>query len=98
MNNLLISPDYTISRHEGQISSKLDGDVVLLSIEQGEYYQMDTIGSRIWDLIEKPMLFKDLCEQLTREFDVDMAQCQEDVSSFLGELTDKSLIKCWQSE
>jgi hypothetical protein len=48
-----LRPETTIVRSPDQVSGDLDGKVVLLSIENGEYYNMNEVGSRIWALLEK---------------------------------------------
>jgi len=48
MKNLKVS--------EEVLSSKIDEEVVLMSIEAGYYFTLDPIGSRIWELLsEKPI-------------------------------------------
>ena len=36
----------------------LDGEKVMMNIDKGEYFMMNEVGSRIWELIEEPKLVK----------------------------------------
>lgn len=66
----------------------------MMSIEQGEYYGLGQIGSKIWLLIEQPKKVKELIKLLTEKYDVEDKQCQHDVCSFLTQLHEKGLIVC----
>lgn len=88
-----ISSKALIERTNDIVSSEIDGETVMMSIEQGKYYGMDSIGSRIWELIEKPILLSDLCNTLTSEFQVNEATCSEDVTSFIEQLMNEKLVK-----
>ncbi len=82
-----------VIRVEGLHSGELDGEAVLMSVQQGRYYGMDQIGTRIWQLIEKPMSVSELCDQLGREYEVGTEKCQRDVLNFLDELVEEKLVK-----
>ncbi len=86
------SPTATIVRSSDQVSGDLDGKVVLLSIENGEYYNMNEVGSRIWALLEKPMTVEALIAQLLAEFDVERAACEREVATFLKQLRKDRLL------
>ena len=43
--------DSIIKRNPEMVSSDMDGETVMMSMENGEYYGLDPIGSRIWELI-----------------------------------------------
>jgi hypothetical protein len=81
-----------LQRKSDSLFSEIDGEVVMLSIENGEYYGMDEIGSRIWHLLENPLTFKELIAKLTVEFTVSDDQCKSDVIGFLDKLIEKKLI------
>ena len=81
-----------IQRNPGMIASNLDGEIVMMSVENGEYYGLDEIGSRIWELIEKPIVIVKLIQSLMVEFEVERQQCEEDTLEFLADLFSRNLI------
>ena len=89
----MLDLDTVIAQGEEQVSCEVDGEVVLMSVENGAYYKMDDIASRIWALIETPQRVGTLCEQLTSEFDVDRSVCEEDVLDYLVQLLKDNLIQ-----
>ena len=64
----------------------------MMSIENGEYYGLDEIGSRIWTLLEEPKKVSELCDILLEEFEVEREQCEEEVLAFLNEMASDDLI------
>jgi len=88
-----VSPTTTIVRSPDQVSGDLDGKVVLLSIENGEYYNMNEVGSRIWTLLEKPMTVAALIETLLAEFEVERATCETEAMAFLAQLRKDKLLR-----
>lgn len=88
-----LSPSTIIVRSPDQISGNLDGKVVLLSIENGEYYNMNEVGSRIWQLLGKPTTMAALVDCLLEEFDVARANCEQEALAFLEQLQWDKLLR-----
>lgn len=81
-----------IQRQSGCIVSDMDGETVMMSIDNGKYYNLGAIGGRIWSLIEQPMSVQQLITQLLEEYDVDRPQCEIEVSKFLDHLAAEKLV------
>ena len=88
-----IGPDTLLHRKDDMLFNEIDGEVVMLSIENSEYYGMDKVGSRIWELLEQPHSFKNLVARLMDEYEISEQQCNEDTLAFVKKLTDKKLIE-----
>lgn len=88
-----IKPDTILKRKQDQLFSEIDGEVIMLSIENSEYYGMDKVGSRIWQLLENPVSLSEIIEALMEEYDVTVGQCTEDTKNFIGQLAEKNLIE-----
>lgn len=74
------------------VSSKLDDQVVMMSIDKGAYYGLDEIGSRTWELLASPRTVTGLCDILVQEYDVAREECEQDILALLNELAEKDLI------
>lgn len=83
----------TVTQSEDQVSTELDGETVLMSIEQGNYYGMDKILSRIWALIKTPTIVSTLCDRLMEEYDVERKTCETDILNVLNDLAEENLLK-----
>lgn len=81
-----------VTRAEGLLATELDGEVVLMNIDRGNYYGLETTARRIWELLEEPKPVAALCAQLQAEFDVTPEVCEREVMHFLAQLRDEGLI------
>jgi hypothetical protein len=75
------------------LSSKIDQEIVLMSIEAGLYLSLDPVGSRIWEILaEEPASAEDITDRLIEEYDVDRMECLADVKAFIEDLAYRGLI------
>ncbi|WP_461637520.1 lasso peptide biosynthesis PqqD family chaperone [Labilibaculum euxinus] len=81
-----------IVRKESIVTSVIDGEVVMMDMESGNYYGLGKIGSRIWDLLESPSSINLVCDILHQEFDVAREICEKDVADFLGQMEKKGIV------
>jgi hypothetical protein len=91
-SNTELAASSVVRQSDQQVAADLDGEVAMMSIENGEYYVLDPVASRTWELIEKPTKVADLCAKLVDEYDIEIADCQRDVLQFLGQMHGKGLI------
>jgi hypothetical protein len=77
-----------------QVSAEVDGEVVMMSVAQGNYYGLAGIGGRIWELIAEPRRVSEVCQALVAEYRVDRATCEADALRFLNDMADHGLIEC----
>jgi hypothetical protein len=87
-----IGLDTVLQRKEGLLFNKLDGELVMLSVQNSQYYGMDKIGAKIWELIETPKSLKSLVSDLLSHYEVSEEKCTQDTIEFLLKLDEKKLI------
>jgi Coenzyme PQQ synthesis protein D (PqqD) len=74
------------------LTALVDDDTVMFSPEQGAYFGLDAIGTRVWQLLEEPRSLEDVCATLRGEFDVDEETCRRDVEDLIEQLREASLV------
>jgi len=74
------------------IYRELSGEVVLLNLQSGVYYGLDSVGSRVWQLLMESRGIEEVCAILLDEYDVDPDTLRADVERLVGELSDKGLV------
>lgn len=72
---------------------ELNGEAVILSLKNGKYYGLNTIGAEIWNLLKKPIRMSKIVKSLLSDFDVDEQECISEVESFLSLLKDEGLVE-----
>jgi hypothetical protein len=81
-----------IVQSQGNIVSDMDGEKVMVNINNGNYYNLGRMGGLIWGLMGNPISVSDLVAALMTEYDVEQNVCEEQVLSFLKHLLDEKLI------
>ncbi|GIM27393.1 hypothetical protein CPJCM30710_00590 [Clostridium polyendosporum] len=71
----------------------LNGEKVMMNLESGQYFVLNDVGSRIWELIEAPITVNEVINKLLDEYDVDYKSCEEAVIAFLTRMNYAELIK-----
>lgn len=87
-----ITLDTVVQLDPELIFSKVGEEIVLLSMETGDYFKVNAVGSRIWDLISEPMEIAEICNVLKSEYEIDSDVCENEVVSFISELKAKSFL------
>jgi hypothetical protein len=82
-----------LARAEGLVASEVNGEIVILSIEVGHFFHLNTTGSRIWGLLDAPMTVAGLCAAMRERFAVDADQCRRDVTEFVQGMLAKGLLE-----
>ena len=70
-----------------------DEQAVMMSVESQRYYGLDSVGKRIWELLEEPTTVAAVAERLLQEFEVDRQTCQAATLQFAQELIDHGVAR-----
>jgi len=93
MPALSIADSDPIERDPDLVHAGVDGETVMMSIQHGHYFGLNEVGSRIWALLETPTSLGQLRSQLMAEYQVDAAECRQDVDAFVGELLSLGIVR-----
>jgi hypothetical protein len=91
--NETISKSSTISAASGQVSSTVEGEAVILNMETGVYYGLNTVGAWVWEQLQSPKTVDELLSGLVSEFEVDEDRGEADLMALLEDLAGASLIE-----
>ena len=85
--------DTLLVRDPDFVFVEMDGDLVMMNIENGEYYGVGGIGPRIWELLKQPVTVAYIAAIICGEFEVEESLCRKDVLEFVGHLRGVGLVK-----
>jgi Coenzyme PQQ synthesis protein D (PqqD) len=88
-----LSERSTVVAVKDQVSSDLGGEVAILDLASGVYYGLDTVGARVWELVQEPIEVNQIQETINEEYDADRAHVERDVLTFLQRLADEGLVE-----
>lgn len=74
------------------IVGRVEDEVVMMNIERGNYYGLNSSASRIWQLLEQDTCIAAICEQLQQDYDVDAGVCEREVQRFIAQMIDEKLV------
>jgi len=65
---------------------------ILLNPESGQYYTLDEVGARVWDLCDGSRQVADLVSAIHAEFDAPIAAIEADIVELLNDLARDELV------
>ena len=81
-----IAPKTLISRNDSVVAGMVDGEMMMVNIENGNYHALNATGQRIWEILETPQTFEAICNLLESEYNINSETCRTQVQNFLKEL------------
>jgi hypothetical protein len=72
---------------------EVQGESVLLHLDSGEYFGLDDVGTRVWQLIVEKGDLGAVETAMLQEFEVDPAVLASDLQRMVDELASKRLIE-----
>lgn len=74
------------------ISQEVSGETVLLDLESENYFGLDEVGTRIWQLIKETGDLQAVYDTLLEEYEVSGERLQQDLETLLTEISDLGLV------
>ena len=88
-----IADSHKVTRTADPVAVEVDGELVMMDIESGNYIGLSPVGTRIWELLEQPRSVGDLTATLEAEYDVPSEVCRAETSAFLEQLVQNGLVR-----
>ena len=89
-----ISLDSRVAVTTEQVSCTLSDEVIVLSLANGEYFGLNGVGARVWELLQEGRTLLELRGVLLEEYsDVDSERCTSDLLALLATLAEVDLIQ-----
>jgi hypothetical protein len=75
------------------VQSKIGEEVVMLDIDSGFYFGLNSVASVIWGLLANEISFEALIDQLMAQFEVERSLCESDTKELLEQMVEKNIIR-----
>ncbi len=79
-------------RAEGLLAAEAGEDLLMMNVELGRYFNLNSVGARIFALLEQPMTQQALVAALTNEYEVSEQVAFDELETFLGVLYERGLV------
>lgn len=80
------------SRSETAMGELVDGELVLLNMDSGEYFGLNPTGTRIWELLGEHGDLDRVHEALVRQYAVDPERLRADLEELVADLERAGLV------
>jgi Coenzyme PQQ synthesis protein D (PqqD) len=74
------------------LSQEVDGETVILDLKSENYFGLDEVGTRIWQLLNDGSNLQAVFDTLLTEYDVDEKQLGKDLQDHMVLLVEAGLI------
>jgi len=88
----MITAESRFRRRDRVLVQSVAGKQVLLDLDDGQYYALDEVSGRIWDLCDGTNSVAAVVDAVCRDYDAPAETVEEDVVAFLGEMVEEKLV------
>ncbi|HYD63940.1 PqqD family protein [Azospirillum sp.] len=81
-----------VCRRSDVLFAKVDGEMVLMTLDQAHYVGLNDTGSDVWKHIERPIAVEALVARLADEYDGDPTVIEREVRALLSEMAANGLV------
>lgn len=76
-----------------QVSCSLSDEVVVLCLSNGQYFGLNAVGARVWELLQSGLTVLQVRDALLEEYpDAEPERCTSDLLIILADLVDSELV------
>jgi len=75
------------------LSQEVSGETVLLDLNSENYFGLNEVGTRIWQLMQEDGDLQKVYDTMLDEYDVDKKQLGKDMEELVAKLVDAGLIE-----
>lgn len=93
MKERMFSGRSTIVATKELISCNVAEEAVVLNLKVGVYYSFNSVGARIWNLIQVSRTMHEIRDAIVYEYNVDPDRCERDLQVLLRDLTTQGLVE-----
>lgn len=80
------------TRREDVIWRRMGDESVLLSVKSENYYSLDEVGTRIWELLDGQSTAREIAIKISEEYDVLPEEAEADIAALIQELRQQELL------
>jgi hypothetical protein len=84
----MVCLDSVVVASRDQVACEVSGELVILNMKSSQYFGLNPVGLRIWNLIQEPRSVAEVRDGILAAYpDVDVQRCTTDVIELLEQLT-----------
>jgi len=93
MTRTAVTIDSPVAQAEGVLYRNLDGEAVLVHLASGACFELDAIGTQVWEMIGGGETLANVVDALLADYGVDRAIAEQDLVALVNELAAHGLVR-----
>ena len=89
-NSLLVASKNLVATG---LNSDTAESVVILTLQDGIYYELKGVAVRVWELLQSPQSLQTILDIILSEYEVNAEQCESDLLSSIADLIRRNLVE-----
>ncbi len=89
---IMISSESRPTKQQGVLTENASGTQLLLNLTNGQYFALNEVGSRVWELCDGQHSVAQIVEIIAEEYDAPRNVIETDVQELLGGLANERLL------
>ena len=81
-----------VSRNPEVIDSTLDNEICLFLPSKAEYFNLNSTGSFIWKILEKPCSVQYIISEVLKIYDTNKLKCSKEINTFIAQALRSGII------
>ena len=83
-----------LTRRCGFVEAEADGGLMMMSVESGQYYDLNATAAFLWRALSQPRQLQELFAMVRAEYEVSEGVCTDAVTVFVQRMFDDGLLQC----
>lgn len=93
-DKLVFQDDDILSRNlEDFMFTEVDGESVIMNVETGHYFGLNSVSTDIWHILETEMNYTKLIDTIMNQYDIDIETCKKDTRPVIGRMIMMKIIQ-----
>jgi Coenzyme PQQ synthesis protein D (PqqD) len=93
-----VTSDVRFVRNRDVVSRQIEGELIIVPIRRGvgnlnSLYTLNVVGRVLWEYLGEGHTLPEMVQRVCDEFEVSVAQAQNDIQGFLDSLLEEQLIQ-----
>nr|HID59202.1 PqqD family protein [Desulfobacterales bacterium] len=94
----MVSLESNVRPKKDVVFQELDGEAVILNTQTGIYYGLDSVGTRMWNLLAEHGKVETAYVMLLKEYDVTEERLRKDLLGLIQKLESKGLVEITEEQ
>jgi hypothetical protein len=79
-------------------ASAVGGETVILSLKTDNYFGLNTVGTTVWEYVQQPRQFDEICQEIESTYEVESERCRLDLQRLLIQMEENGLVTISRNE